>query len=322
MITGAERSLVVPYRLAINSYCVLDLLALFHKTAKLYNVHLRPFKFLICYQKELRQKLEQLEHQCNEEQSPNESPKQLLSERTFDRPATRDKPEVERGDVPNGLDDNITESSQVDLEKKHRLRDHLASLVNFIDNEMDEIFQRRKILDEAGQDSILFEDLYHLFRPGQLIYTNPGQDPASRRAYRVLHVTGGRSIRDIAGNLGVDKDGSEPGGKLEEDLFRFSPESAGQTQQRVPGTTFKMSPVLIDCVYTDYDGEFYGPKSLRFVILEYEGTKPIRHLDIFPAHYDTNPEETYSVLMARGERFVGKDSVQSHPSLALFDRGG
>lgn len=182
--------------------------------------------------------------------------------------------------------------------------------MNFIDVQMQEIFQRRKILDEAAQDEILFEDLYHLFRPGQLVYTNPGQVPSSRRAYRVLHVTGGRSIRDIAGNLGVDKDGSEPGGKLEEDLFRFSPESAGQTQQRVPGITFKMSPVIIDCMYVDYDGEFYTPKSVRFVMLEYEGTKPIRHLDIYPEQYDRTADETYRMLMERGERFVTSAASQ------------
>lgn len=291
---------MVPYRLAINSYCVLDLLGLFHKTAKLYNVHLRPFKFLICYRSELKTKLEQLNIQCTEPKSSKGDSEALTNDRSLDHLTAKDRTETQGSDIPNGFD------PVAEFEKKQRLRDHLGSLVNFIDNEMDEIFRRRKILDEAGQDDILFEDLYHLFRPGQLVYTNPDPDERSRRAYRVLHVTGGRSIRDIAGNLGVDKDGSEPGRKFEEDLFRFSPESAGQTPQRVPGTTVKMSPVLIDCVYVDYDGEFYGPKTLRFVILEYEGAKPIRHLDIFPAHYDKTPEQTYRTLMTRGERFVGE----------------
>lgn len=297
---------MVPYRLAINSYCVLDLLAVFHKTAKLYNVHLRPFKFLLRYHEELKQKFEQLKIQCKKLQSPKDVSQGRDESVQTD---SSGKIEAQEDDSSEGQHDKPDNSFSTDLEKRKLLRDHLGALVLFIDNDMDEIFRRRAILDQAGQDEISFEDLYHLFRPGQLVFTNLGEDPKSRRAYRVLHVTGGRPIRDIAGNLGIDNDGAEAGGKLEEDLFGFSPESAGQTQQRLPGTNFKLSPVLVDCVYTDYDGEFYCPKSLRFVFLEYTGFKPIRHLDIFPAQFDHDQNQTCEMLLARGERFVGEHLI-------------
>ena len=93
-------------------------------------------------------------------------------------------------------------------------------------------------------------------------------------------------------------------------MFRFSPESAGQTQQRVPASNFKMSPVIVDCLYTEYDGEYYVPKSLRFVFLEYEGTKLIRSLDIYPEHYDADGNGTYQMLLERGQRFVASAAVR------------
>lgn len=120
---------MVPYRLAINSYCVLDLLGLFHKTAKLYNVHLRPFKFFICYQKELKQKLDQLKIQCRDMLRPKVRPEQQLGQQASNQPTLDVGSHVEQGDTPPIPIDKPTEIDGTDLEKTQRLRDHLGKSI-------------------------------------------------------------------------------------------------------------------------------------------------------------------------------------------------
>lgn len=182
---------------------------------------------------------------------------------------------------------------------------------------MEDIRRLRRSVQEGTIRDIMFEDLWHLFEPGQLVYTGRGNSVGARRAYRVLYVTRGRSMLNSKGRAGHDDD------QLKDRIFEYSSEEAGQTMPRVLGTSNSMTPLLIDCCYTDYDGEYYGPKSVRFVFLEYTGRKDISALDIFPAHFDENAEATRAELLARGRKFVGCAGVshKRYSGRSLLDNG-
>ena len=82
--------------------------------------------------------------------------------------------------------------------------------------------------------------------------------------------------------------------------------------------TMTKSPLQVDCCYCDYDGELYGVKAVRFVILEYSGKRNIRSLEIYPQHFDEDPQTTEAKLLARGKKYVSCGGI-SHRAYAGRD---
>ena len=170
-----------------------------------------------------------------------------------------------------------------------RLRDELSCLVTFMDTDLKDIFSVQKDIDKGTRKLIAFDHLWQLYKPGVVVISGKGQ----KRAYVVLHVTGGRALQRDS-QFAVAKDDAAGG------------YDAKQRQEREAYIAKypKTSPFVIDCFYIDFDGTNFGPLPQKFMLAEYDGEVPINSLEVFPIRFDEDPKKTEKSLVRRGRKFV------------------
>ena len=163
-------------------------------------------------------------------------------------------------------------------------RDHLQLLVDTIDSHLGSLLTLHKAIRGRVTPKISFENLWHLFQPGDIVVTS--RQP--RQAYRVIHVSGGRPllITEIKGD-GKDTEATPT-------LLRQS----------------QASPFSIDCVRFDFDGDKFGPVQDRIYIQQYEEERTITELDLYPIECVDKKEKVSETLLDRGRRFAGYHNFQ------------
>ena len=284
-----------PYRLAISGFELHRALeAIFgHPVSLNSNVWIWPFKHFITYESQIRQRLHREIASVGEMENPREK---IGASVAFERPEQTTK-EAHGADEIDNLEKSEEEQQ---YESAVRLCGQLECLVQFMDEDMEEIFSVKKSIADGSLRTISFDYLWLLYKPGDLIFS-----ASQRRAYRVLHVTGGRTILDI---------GDQPStSNLSKIQSNHSWEQ--HADQPVTFAHSKNTPFVIDAFYIDFDGEKFGPVPRRFVIQEYEGWQEIDTLPAFPAKFDANMKDTEKTLIRRGKRFIKLAGV-SHKKYA------
>ncbi|KAF4631666.1 hypothetical protein G7Y89_g6463 [Cudoniella acicularis] len=281
---------VIPERLAIGSFALLHEigsitgLKMRHPT----NVFLSPFKIFVTYADKFRQHLVNLEERCNDLNSGS------LEAQTEEKPEkaklTLESPDGERKDKPQGANDpseepasdtSLASGKSTELRHALALRDELRCLVSFIDDYLVDIWTLGRHLQNREIDAISFDQLWHLFSPGDLVISqNPFLD-----AFIVLHVTGGRRVLS-ADNI---RTASPP-------PSRFLMDTPQQLASRN-----RFTPFIVDCVCWDCDGKALGPVFKYFIIPPYEGEQAIQKLPIYPVEF--GEAETSEKLMQRGRLY-------------------
>ena len=186
--------------------------------------------------------------------------------------------------------------SDHDKEPSTRLRDELSCLVEFMDKDMKTIFDVQKGLKDGTRKTIEFDYLWQLFKPGEFVVTSGNQ----KRAYVVLHVTGGRALYK-----------SSP--PVSEDGFLSSRER--EEKETYLAKYSKTTPFVIDCFYIDFDATGFGPIPKKFLLQDYDGEVLITSLEVFPAKFDESSKDITKRLIKRGKRFI-KLSREGHRSYA------
>ncbi|KAI7238071.1 hypothetical protein KC330_g2780 [Hortaea werneckii] len=282
----------IPFRLVINSPKLLDIMSKIteDESILLNTVHVRPFKFLLTYEAKIRNALNGLRQEIDKDVSPSLATKEASSEAAEDR-GTKEHAVSKISGVP------VTE-------RNFKL---LACLISFIEEQMKDLTSIRQQIAAGTLLDISFEYLLHLFQPGDLVFADPHLPNEEKRAYRVLYVTGGRPVLESPDERWqrISK-GREYVGRQERPQiggFQLLPDDfVSQGQQ---GKATKMSPLVIDCFYMDYDGYKYGPRPHRFIIPDFSGRKKISDLDISPARFDPTCEDVRRRLRERGRNFMG-----------------
>ncbi|KAI1075125.1 hypothetical protein F5B20DRAFT_560864 [Whalleya microplaca] len=113
------------------------------------------------------------------------------------------------------------------------------------------ILPRVKHVNDPNCQKIFFKDLWYLFKPGDEVVSDTGV-----QVFRVLGVNG-------AGHHSV-----------------IDPFHRSQSDDR---------PFSIDCVSIDFDGKLLGPVHRTFHINQFEGSKSVSSLPVYPFHFQTNP---------------------------------
>lgn len=293
-----------PYRLAINGYELHRTLeTIFKQPISLgSNVWIWPFKHFITYESQIRQRLHKEKASVREMENPGEMIEASV--------AFEIQEQATKG-IYGADENNDIEKSQEEqqYETAVRLCGQLECLVQFMDEDMKDIFAVKKNIANGSLSTISFDYLWLLYKPGDLIFSSGDQ----QRAYRVLHVTGGRAILDL---------GDQPSTN---NVSTLQPNHSWE-QHVDQASTFALSkntPFIIDAFYIDFDGEKFGPVSRRFAIQEYEGWQAIDTLPAFPAKFSTKMKDTEKALLRRGKRFVKLAGVshKKYTGLSARERG-
>jgi hypothetical protein len=281
----------VPVRLAINSTHVLHELSkiasMGFRTGR--NVVIPPWKPFVTYYDAIIERLQTLKRlqsqpgasrKADEETtSTRESKEEPLKETSSNQQQKETKPtESDDGPLqPCEVCEVAYPPHETPLECLEVRISHLQCLVDFLDNDLKPVFELRRDLAAGKVREIAFEDLWHLFNPGDLIIS-----PKQRQAYRVFHTCGGRPI-----------------------LTRCE-----KFQKRVAVTNFR-----INCFYIDFNQTTLGPVYEMVSIGEYSGKRDITALhgdfycntgfgrvSVFPARFLGNRESFIANLIKRGRR--------------------
>ena len=291
-LNEGEPSFDIAYRVAINSRILLNLLGActgmdFPEDR---NVWLRPFKYLVAYETEIKQALRDAEVRHDQLKAESGSSDRADTIQAHDESGIlATKPMHERGQVDV---DSTIEASRVEAE-----RDQLRCLVDFMDSDMEDIFDVKRQVDNRTLEDITFENLWLLYTPGDLIYRNETPEGRSTyQAYRVLHVTGGRPVLDT---LNESRFNTIQGREWEEES-----ETEEKARDTIRGSSSSITPLVIDCFSVDFDGFRIGPKSRRFVIPAFTGKRRVDTLEVYPAFSLYDHEELREELVERGRRFT------------------
>ncbi|KAK3367802.1 hypothetical protein B0H63DRAFT_442499 [Podospora didyma] len=280
---GSER-LDVPYRLAINSNYLLEALGQWigPELCVRENVLVRPFKYLVVHEQEIRQSCNDLESLYEQAEAEAEAQAEA---------GAKQEHETTKKDLKNEK-----ETAREAADRARRERDEFRCLIEFMDRDMADIFDiKRQIIDKTLTE-IAFEHLWQLFRPGHLAYRFNAPDDGSRcQAYRILHVTGGRVCFDTGNKSSFDPVGDRK--------WEFDSETEEACRDTV-SSDHDITSFLIDCFYIDFDGRRVGPRPKRLAIERYSGTRPIKLLPIYPAFLHPDDEQIQAKLITRGKPFL------------------
>ena len=212
------------------------------------------------------------------------------------------------GDQNEGVDSSTTEDmnprcTEPKVGDESTLRDQLRCLVQFMQYQMASIFAVQKGIDELTRKTIGFDYLWQLYKPGDLIVSKD----QPRRAFLVLHVTGGRSLYKRPFTNAVE----DPLGEtIDRNRYR-TPEQL-QEREAYLAKYSRSSPFVIDCFFIDFDGNAFGPRPQTFSIAEYPGEVAIDSLEAFPIGFDETPKATTKILLKRGKRFTRLVQADPH----------
>ncbi|KAF5578259.1 TOB3 (member of AAA-ATPase family) [Fusarium pseudocircinatum] len=147
--------------------------------------------------------------------------------------------------------------------------DDLNRLVEFIDHDLED---KLAYLASDQCTKVVWSDIWHLFKPGDFVVSKD-----EKQAYRVIQVKyATHSMKPPTGrNLWM----SEAKAKLED------------------------SPITIQCVFLDFDGERIGPVTQTIDIHRYEGERSIRSLPIVPLRR-AKTRSLKDTLIKRGSMFI------------------
>jgi len=194
----------------------------------------------------------------------------------------------------------------------------LKLLVDFADDELHEALRLRSEITAGTLKEILFEDLWHLFQPGDLILSSCGPN---QQLFKVCAVTGGQvQLRNHT------REESEHMNRLRERAVIGPPRSVGQTQlhdlQREEASGLGVwTPFTIDCFAMAFDGNQVGPLDFCIRISHYSGKKSITDLDVYPLRFHPNSEELLQKMEKRGRKVLTSYGHKRYKGATLTQSG-
>ncbi|KAI8629077.1 hypothetical protein F5Y19DRAFT_464696 [Xylariaceae sp. FL1651] len=250
----------------------------------------RPFKSLVYFQPKMKEILATLEEKWADVEDLDETRPEMSGDSTPEEveiiEAVNDKEPALEGQSKDGDDDDDTESIlSVDsnaedldgiMDSVEALRD-MRCYVNFIDNEIMPLYKQ---YDGTAADRVKFDDLWSLFRVGDLICMPAAGETAGRyheiwRIYRV--------------------ELPEPEATYPSSGWEFFMDELQQNNKK---ETFN-----IFAYYIDHDGNNYGAVRHTFEIPSFPGERLIESLEVFPIRYRHDHQQLLGTLKNQGRQF-------------------
>ncbi|SPO07769.1 related to TOB3 (member of AAA-ATPase family) [Cephalotrichum gorgonifer] len=248
-----------------------------------------PFKPLIYFQPKMKQILATLEEKWADFEEVETPESDVVDVASSDDAEVVEAP-GENGDQENdaGDDDDDTESLvSVDsavgedfdslMDSPEALRD-MRCYVNFVDTEIIPLHAR---FDDSSAERVKFDQLWSLYRPGDLIYM-PSSGETGGRYHEVWRI-----YRTKA---------PEPETTTQSSKWEFF---ADDLQGNDSDSKFKIS-----AYYVDHDGSKFGAVRRKFEIESFVGEREITSLEVYPIRYRQGYQQLLGELREQGQKFV------------------
>ncbi|KAI1477504.1 hypothetical protein F4774DRAFT_191319 [Daldinia eschscholtzii] len=248
----------------------------------------RPFKALVYFQPKMKEILATLEEKwadyeeiedIESEGLPEIPDVEIVESKPKDPSSEAGDDEDEDEDEDNesilSVDSNPEDLDTI-MDSPEALRD-MRCYVNFVDKEVMPLHER---FSDKGTDKVRFDDLWSLFRPGDLIYMPTAGETAGRyhevwRIYRTQM---------------PEVEAAYPS-KLE---WEFFPDELSQD---------KKDQFKIYAYYIDHDGDSFGAVRHTFQIESFVGERLIESLEVFPIRYRQDHQQLLESLKKQGQDF-------------------
>ncbi|XEV04591.1 hypothetical protein FSHL1_009878 [Fusarium sambucinum] len=303
----------LPERIKIHSSPLVAILCMVMKQKTPYlgkdksMIMLRPFKELIFYETKLRDHLFALEKQFQdldetqpmstmvgmEDGSLEDSKHHPESGSVTDVPVKEADERETPPDDKKQLHTDVTQTQSPENEEpSNEVKNeakigsiagllHMRCLMNFFDNS---IKVKLEYVDSPDCTSLSFHDLWHIFKPGKKVV-----DQTEKQAYVILRVQIPRHrVEDIW---------------LRWSRNRWDRNDSDDDNDNDQDDEMDELPLLLHCVYIDFDGKQFGPVSKKFKIPQYGGLKEIRSLPVYPFRY-AKSAEIHDKLRKRGKMLL------------------
>ncbi|KEY74588.1 hypothetical protein S7711_05020 [Stachybotrys chartarum IBT 7711] len=266
---------------------------------------MRPFKALVYFQPKMREILATLEEKwadfeefdntsSTDDVTPAEEVEISLTSDAQHGQSDDEEEDDDGSDTESlmSVDSNADEDFVTAMDSPEALRD-MRAYVNFIDSEVMPLYNR---FEGNTTDRVYFDDLWSLFRVGDLIYMPAAGENGGRyhEVWRVYRVR----VPDTDA-----KDSSPNWGWFADEMESFDDKSK-----------FKLS-----AYYIDHDGNNYGAVRRNFEIDNFIGERQIDSLEVYPIRYRQNYQQLLESLKAQGRKFEGylTDAHQQYSAWTL-----
>jgi hypothetical protein len=320
----------MPERIRINSQPVLAILAdiASEKWTSGPKVMLRPYKFLIAYEDEIRERFEFLTKLWAKRPKPEDVTMSASAVTTYEPETLEDDLGLYEGSLYQGRQSDTSSllsqerraQRRVDLTTTYDAFQDLACLIEFMDDDLMPV--QRRYVSPGTYPKIHFRDLWYLYQPGEWVTLD------ERRGRRFSSDAGPEDDKPSSqpGNLGERVTGFWRVRKTVGGRPRLSPPNKDE-RNRAPAS--EVTPLTVRCYRIDYDGDGFGPIWVDFDFQPWEGEKLIEQLEIVPVRLLKKAREKRDLYVKRGKQFmeltVPQHRIHSgplldfHPSGRLFE---
>ncbi|KAH8885480.1 hypothetical protein GQ53DRAFT_628393, partial [Thozetella sp. PMI_491] len=202
---------------------------------------LRPFKLLIGYEKEIRASIKSVENM------------ESITDEPEDKKLKKKRIGKLRG-CEFAYDDLLHE---------------LKLLIEFMDTDLKPTFDLCKAIRDGNAIEIEYADLWHLFRPGDIVVNRSKKE----QAFRVVSITGGRS--PLVHRMRYEEEKIHP-----------------------------VDGFVVDCCSLCFNGTEYVPKLKKFSIRSFSGRRPITSLEVYPMRFEESAEKVRRRFLAQGRKYL------------------
>lgn len=252
---------------------------------------MRPFKALVYFQPKMKEILATLEEKWADVEDLDDESETIeitandavvdVSDESNEADETKDTEDGDEDDDDteslDSVDSNADEDFDNLMDSAEALRD-MRCYINFIDNEVMPLYTR---FDGSTTDRVKFDDLWYLFRPGDLIYM-PAACESGGRYHEVWKVY---NVQAPQPDVSYNSTGWE----------FFGDEFLGVDDN----SRFKIS-----AYYIDHDGSSFGAVKCKFEIDSFVGERQIDSLDAYPIRFRQNHKQLIESLKDQGRNFT------------------
>ncbi|KAL8850890.1 MAG: hypothetical protein Q9221_004203 [Calogaya cf. arnoldii] len=177
---------------------------------------------------------------------------------------------------------------------------HLRILAKFMQEDMEDIFAKHKVLRSSTAERVAFQDLWHLFMAGDILIADgelSGNKGIELYQVSILPAADIFSSRRPVKEISTRTEGSH---KLVESVYKEEANSA-------------MSVFSVDVFYFDFDGQRFGPVERRLHLVSYEGEKNILDLPLYPLRFHKDAEQLKAMMLERGNKYRELSAANKYP---------